>query len=155
MKNMNIARLATLITMPVFAEPIAYQCAPVAMTNAEWTVTYDYKTKDGLFAGSNTLVIGPIDMAAHSVVPAHMESHVQPNSMISSFFFATFTPTTGLKLEWRIGGATGGSTNTCIIAPGVNTNDTIGAISYSLRWNRIVEQEGQLTVAPESPEADL
>ena len=142
MKRAYVTAVAFLMAAPLLAEPIAYQCAPPAMTNADWHVTYEYRTRDGLWTGSNTLVIGPVDMATNSVVPAHMESRLFPKTTNSAIFFATYEPQAGLKMEWRMGNRSGASTNACIVAPGVNTNDTTGAIDYSVRWKRIVEPSG-------------
>lgn len=142
MKRHCMVLMVILTATVLHAEPVAYQCAPLAMPDPDWLVTYTYSTSDGLMSGSNTLVIGRVDMATNSVVPAHMESRLLPKSKYSALFFATYEPTFGLKMEWRIRNHTEATTNTCFVPPGLNTNAILGTITYSVRWKRGVEPTG-------------
>ena len=129
--------LMVMLTSTVLhAEPVAYQCVPLAMPDPDWLVTYTYSTSDGLMSGSNTLIIGRCDMATNAVVPVYMESRLLPMSNYTSLFFATYEPTSGLKMEWRIRNHTEAITNTCFVPAGLNTNAILGAITYSVRWKR-------------------
>jgi hypothetical protein len=139
MKALAIAIVTIWTTTVVHAEPFAYQCAPVPMTNAEWAVSYTYTDTAGEIGGSNTLIIGRVDMATGSVVSGHMESRILPSFTNTALFFATYQPDTGLELKWILSDRSKSATNTVTIPAGVNTNGVAGPISFTAKWKRIVE----------------
>ena len=141
MKAVAIAIAAIWMVTVVHAEPFAYQCAPVPMVNPEWFVTYTYTDTAGEIGGSNTLIIGRVDMATDSVIPGHMESIILPSFTNTTLFFATYQPDTGLNMKWIQGRGSQATTNIVTLHEGVNTNGLAGSISFTVRWKRIVEQE--------------
>lgn len=118
------------------ADSIGFPCAPVPPDNPEWAVTFSYSAADRDFSGSNTLFIGKVDSNTQSLVPGHMEiTH-------TGVFFAFYEPDSGLKLDWILSYGEARFTNEVIVSTGVNTQASIGVITYSVDWEKGVEQSG-------------
>ena len=110
------------------ADPIGSPCSPVPPDNSEWAVTYNYFAADRDFSGSNTLFIGKVDSETQSHIPGYMEiTH-------TGVFLSFYEPDSGLKLEWILSYGETRFTNEVIISTGVNTQASIGVITYSVEW---------------------